>query len=102
MADWIDVADAGALEEGEPLAVSAAGVRLALFRIGVGVFALYDLCSHGAAKLSDGFVEDGCVECPLHQGLVEIATGAPRSAPITEPIRSYPARELDGRIQVEV
>ena len=74
---------------------------MALFRIGDEVFALADLCSHGQARLSDGYVEDGCVECPLHQGLVDIRTGAPRKQPITEAVQSYPARFREGRIEIE-
>lgn len=42
----------------------AGGVPVAVFRQGEGLYALHDLCTHGAAKLSDGWVEDGCVECP--------------------------------------
>jgi anthranilate 1,2-dioxygenase ferredoxin subunit len=47
-------------------------------------------------------VEDGCVECPLHQGLIDIRTGAPKCAPITEPVRTYPIRIVDGQVEVNV
>lgn len=102
MTQWIDVAAVADISEDEPFAASASGIPLALFRDGETIFALYDLCSHGAARLSHGFVENGCVECPLHQGLVCIATGEPRSAPITEPVRSYAVRQVDGRVEVEI
>lgn len=102
MPNWIDVAAAEDVFDDAPFAAAANGIPLALFRIEDNFFALYDLCSHGAAKLSEGFIENGCVECPLHQGLVEIATGQPRSAPITEPIRTFPARRNGDRIEVEV
>lgn len=100
MTDWHDAAATDELVEGEVLAVSVAGVPVALFLVEEGVFALHDLCSHGQARLSDGYVEDGCVECPLHQGLVDIRSGAARSAPITEPVRSYPVRRVGDRIEV--
>jgi anthranilate 1,2-dioxygenase ferredoxin subunit len=102
MAQWRDAAAADAVTEDSVLAVSVGALQLALFRIGDDVFALLDLCSHGQARLSDGYVEDGCVECPLHQGLVDIRTGAPRKPPITEPVQSYPARVRNGRIEVEI
>lgn len=100
MTDWHDVTTADAIAEGEVLAVSVAGLPIALFRLDQAIFALHDLCSHGQARLSDGFVEDGCVECPLHQGLVDIRSGAPRSAPITAPVRSYPVRLVGQRVEV--
>jgi len=102
MAEWIDVASIKEIEEGEPLAATAQGTPLALFKVEGAFFALYDLCSHGAAKLSEGFVEGNCVECPLHQGLVEIATGEPMSAPITEAVRVFATRVVDGRLEVEI
>ncbi len=100
METWLDAADADSVAEDEVLGVTLAGVPVALFRLGEEVHALHDLCSHGAARLSDGFVENGCVECPLHQGLIDIRSGAPRSAPITLPVRRYPARIVEGRVQV--
>ncbi|WP_043830660.1 anthranilate 1,2-dioxygenase ferredoxin subunit AndAb [Muricoccus aerilatus] len=102
MSEWHDAADAGAVVEDEVLGCVVGGVPVALFRVEGQVFALHDLCSHGQARLSDGYVEDGCVECPLHQGLVDIRTGEPRTAPITAPVRSIPAREVNGRVEVQL
>ncbi|MBT0667424.1 non-heme iron oxygenase ferredoxin subunit [Novosphingobium profundi] len=102
MTMWYAVAHESEIEDDTPFATEAKGTPLALFRIGGAIYALYDLCSHGAARLSDGFVEDGCVECPLHQGLIAIATGEPRSAPITEPVTAYPVRIVDGQVEVEL
>lgn len=95
----------GALDdftEGEPAAVIAGDRQIAIFRIGDEVFALSDLCTHGHARLSDGYVEDGCVECPLHQGLFDIRTGAPRCAPVTEAVRAFPIRIVDSRVEIHV
>ena len=102
MPDWIDAAGLDDVVPDQVLAVQAGGQQIALFRLDDAVFALADQCSHGYARLSDGYVEDGCVECPLHQGLVDIRTGEPRSAPITSPVRSYPTRVVAGRVEVRV
>jgi anthranilate 1,2-dioxygenase ferredoxin component len=102
MPEWIDVAAEGDVAENGVRAVDTGAVELALFKLDGAVFALLDRCSHGDAKLSEGYVEDGCVECPLHQGLVDIRTGEPRAEPIVEAIRCFPARVRDGRIEVEL
>lgn len=102
MPRWIDAAAADAVVAGEVLAVAAGGQQIALFRLAEEVFALADQCSHGYARLSDGYIEDGCVECPLHHGLVDIRTGEPRSAPITGPVRSFPTRIVGGRVEVAI
>ncbi len=99
---WLDVAASEDLKEGDVIGVRAGRVPVALFRLEGEVFALHDLCPHGAARLSDGYVDDECVECPLHQGLVDIRTGDPKGPPIDEPTQTYPAREVNGRIEVDV
>lgn len=102
MTQWHDAAAVDAVGHDEVLPLSVAGVPVALFRQDGEFFALHDLCPHGSARLSDGFVENGCVECPLHQGLIDIRSGAPRSAPITEAVRSYPVRVVGERVEVSL
>ena len=102
MAEWHRVGTVDDFTEEEPVAVVAGNKPVAMFRLGEDVFALHDLCTHGHARLSEGFVENGCVECPLHQGLVDIRTGAPKCAPIVEAVRAYPVRVVDGQVEVQV
>lgn len=97
---WYDLIDLEALEDEEPLPVEAAGVPIALVRVGERTYALHDECTHEDAPLSDGFVEDGCIECPLHQGRFDLASGAAMRLPCTVPVRTYPTRVLDGTVQV--
>ncbi|HWJ36790.1 MAG TPA: non-heme iron oxygenase ferredoxin subunit [Steroidobacteraceae bacterium] len=100
MTQWYDVGPIDIIGENEVAAVVAGGRPLAIFLVD-GVFhALHDLCTHGQARLSDGFVEDGCVECPLHQGTFDIASGEPRCAPATERVPNFPVRVSGGRIEV--
>jgi CDP-4-dehydro-6-deoxyglucose reductase len=99
---WTDIGAVEDFSEEEPVAVETGGMQLAIFRLEDQLFALHDLCTHGVARLSEGYVEDGCVECPLHQGLFDIRTGAAKCAPVTEAVRSFPLRIHDGRVQVAV
>jgi anthranilate 1,2-dioxygenase ferredoxin subunit len=102
MSEWFDVGTPDEFEEGEPRGVSVGNKPLAVFRLGEELFALHDLCTHGHARLSEGYVENGCVECPLHQGLFDIRTGAPRSAPVVEGVRTFPVRIVDGKVQISL
>lgn len=102
MTAWLQAGSTGDVPDGEVVGVTVGGVPVALFCLDGTFHALHDLCTHGQARLSDGFVEDGCIECPLHQGLIDIATGAPRSAPVEVAVRSYPMRVVEDRIEIEL
>jgi nitrite reductase/ring-hydroxylating ferredoxin subunit len=102
MTEWHDVGAIGLVEEGEVVGVAAGGKPIALFLNNGSYCALHDLCTHGEARLSEGYVEDGCIECPLHQGMFDIATGEPRQAPATEAVRRYDVRVNGDRIEVAV
>jgi 3-phenylpropionate/trans-cinnamate dioxygenase ferredoxin component len=83
------------LVEDEPLPVEIGDERIALYLLDGEVHATHNVCTHQFALLSDGYMEDGCIECPLHQGKFDIRTGAAMCAPVTQPIRVY-AVQVDG------
>jgi 3-phenylpropionate/trans-cinnamate dioxygenase ferredoxin component len=87
--EWIRVASASELGDDEAKTVNVAGNAVALYRIDDEFFATESMCTHGKALLSDGFVEDGCIECPLHQGRFDIRTGKALCAPVTIGLRTY-------------
>ncbi|NEX64693.1 non-heme iron oxygenase ferredoxin subunit [Noviherbaspirillum galbum] len=86
---WVKVASAQELDNDEAKTVTAGGCGLALYRIDDEFFVTDSMCTHGAALLSEGYVEDGCVECPLHQGRFDIRTGQAMCAPATVNIRTH-------------
>lgn len=71
---------------------------LAVFRVDDAFHVVDDTCTHGLASLSDGYVEDGTVECPLHAGKFCIKTGAPVDGPVDTPVRVYPSQVVSGRV----
>ena len=74
------------------------GPALALYRLDDGVFATDDLCTHGAARLSDGEVEDGRIVCPYHLGAFDIRTGEATDAPCQLAVRTYAIQVVDGEV----
>jgi naphthalene 1,2-dioxygenase system ferredoxin subunit len=66
------------------------------------VYATDNLCTHGAARLSDGFLEDGEIECPLHQGRFDVCTGKAMCAPLTEDIKTYPVKIENMRVMLRL
>ena len=93
--DWIRIAATGQLQDDEALAAAVGEVRIALYRSEGEYFATENVCTHAFALLSDGFLEDGCIECPLHQARFDIRTGKALCAPATQDVRTYPVK-VDG------
>lgn len=87
--NWIKIATVGQIEEDESLGVELEGKKLAVHHTEGEYFVTDNICTHQYALLSDGFIEDGCVECPLHQAMFDLRTGEPKSAPATEPVKVY-------------
>jgi nitrite reductase/ring-hydroxylating ferredoxin subunit len=90
------------LPDGDVWPVRVAGRELAMFRQGHEVFATDIRCTHGEGRLCDGFVEDGTIECPLHQGRFDIRTGRALGPPLEHDLRTYPARIEGGQVLVQV
>lgn len=97
---WVSVAPADAVPEGGTLQVSVDGEAVCLYNLEGAIYATQDVCTHAHAHLSDGFIDGDCIECPLHQALFHIPTGAVRSEPATEPLRVFPVRVVGGAIEV--
>ncbi len=100
--EWIGAANETELWDGAGISVLVQGRDIALFRIGDAVYATDNLCTHGHARLCDGFIEGHDIECPLHQGRFDLRSGQPTCAPATEPIRTYPVRIEGGRVFLSI
>ncbi len=92
---------AAAVEPESPLCVRlSSGVAVAVFKVGDAFFAIDDLCTHGRASLSEGYLEGFEIECPYHQGRFDIRTGMPTAAPCSVPLRVHPITIDDGQIYI--
>ncbi|HEX5513269.1 MAG TPA: bifunctional 3-phenylpropionate/cinnamic acid dioxygenase ferredoxin subunit [Gammaproteobacteria bacterium] len=100
--NWIEACAVEEVPEGDVTAVEVAGREVALYEVDGEIFATANICTHGQARLCDGFLEDGAIECPLHQGRFDVRTGKALCAPLTEDLRTYPIKVEDGRVFVRL
>ena len=100
--NWLDVVAFDDVPEDDVLGVDAAGKDLALYSVEGQVYATDNICTHGHARLCDGFLEGFEIECPLHQGKFDIRDGRPTCEPVTVPVRSYPVKIEGGRVFVDL
>lgn len=98
--EWIDVCDLADIPEDDVIAQVVADREIAFYEVEGEIYATSNRCTHGDARLSDGFLEDGEIECPLHQGRFCVKSGKAQCEPLTEDIRTYPVRVDNGRVLV--
>ncbi len=100
--DWIPVAQADAVPEEDVLRVRVEGRDIALYRVDDEILATDNVCTHGNALLSDGWLEGYEIECPLHQGRFDIRTGSPVHPPVCVALRTYPVRVESGQVYLNL
>ena len=99
---WLTVAAVDDVPEGGTLAVEAAGEAICLYKLGGRIYATQELCTHDEASLAEGYIEDDCIECPLHQARFHIPSGAVRAPPAMDDLRVYAVKIEHGEISVQL
>ena len=99
---WVDALSADELPSDDVMGVAVAGRDIALYTVGDTVYATDNLCTHGRARLCDGFLDGHEIECPLHQGKFDVRDGRPLCEPVTDAVRSYPVKLEGGRVYLQL
>ena len=101
---WLPAIAADAVPEGEVAAALVEDHEIAIYHLPGGEFrATANVCTHGQAYLSEGWIVDDCqIECPLHAGCFDIRTGAAVVPPVDEDIAVYRVRVSGGVVEVEL
>jgi nitrite reductase/ring-hydroxylating ferredoxin subunit len=81
-AGWVRVAARSGVAENTAISVRVGDKEIALYHLPGGEFRATDnICTHEYAQLTDGWLEDGCIECPLHAARFDIRSGKALCAP---------------------
>jgi naphthalene 1,2-dioxygenase system ferredoxin subunit len=85
---WIRICSVDDVESGGGIfACTIEDEQIAVYFVNGEYFAVADICTHGAARLSDGYLDGFLIECPLHQGLFDVRTGEPAGPLCVEPVQ---------------
>ena len=99
---WTDVMPADELPVDDVKGVIVGGRDIAIYTVGDAVYATDNNCSHGHARLCDGFLDGHEIECPLHQGKFDVRDGQPLCEPATQALRSYPVKVEGSRVFLQI
>ncbi|SDC69767.1 naphthalene 1,2-dioxygenase system ferredoxin subunit [Cupriavidus sp. YR651] len=99
---WMEATSVDNVPADDVAAFAVQGRDIALYSVDGEIYATDNICTHGHARLCDGFLDGHEIECPLHQGKFDVRNGAALCAPLTENIRSYPVRIEGGKVFVDL
>jgi len=99
---WVEVAKANEIEPGRVGVVEVDGERIAICNVDGTFYAIDDLCSHDGGPLDQGELMGDQIECPRHGARFDVKSGRALTLPAVRPIASYPARETDGMVEVDL
>ena len=100
--NWIDALSRSDLPADDVIGLAVAGRDIAFYTVGDDVFATDNTCTHGQARLCDGFLDGHEIECPLHQGKFDVRDGRPTCDPVTHALRSYPVKIEGSRVFINL
>ena len=99
---WTRIAALADLKARGVMDAEVDGDEIALYWVDDAVYATHDVCTHAFARLSEGFLEGDCIECPIHQALFNVKTGEVVAPPAYDPVKIFPCRIEGDDVLVDV
>src|SRR5215210_6818192 len=101
MTEFVIVAGANELEEGEMRAFDVRGVKITVANVAGTFHAFDDTCTHVGCSLAGGDLEETTVICPCHGSEFDVRSGAVLQGPARDPVETYETRVEGGSLEIE-
>lgn len=99
---FVTVAGVDQVTAGHPACVVVNGQKIAVLKFDDRFYAIDNTCSHAGGSLCEGIQLGNKIECPLHQSLFDITTGAVKAGPATRPQRTYEVKVNGSEIKIKI
>jgi nitrite reductase/ring-hydroxylating ferredoxin subunit len=99
---WACMAKRNQITADTPLGIDHGECGVGIYEVDGELFAVEDVCPHAYALLSQGFVQDGKVECPLHGAIFDIKTGECLEGPSERGLHSYPVEVRGDDVYIQI
>jgi naphthalene 1,2-dioxygenase ferredoxin component len=99
---WFEVATTRDIDDDEVLQVEANNHCVALYKLEGKFYATCDLCACKNGNLSDGFIDEDEIDCPVCATSFVIKTGVCSNTKKTIAIKRYPVKTDNGLVYVGV
>jgi nitrite reductase/ring-hydroxylating ferredoxin subunit len=94
---WTRAAGVAELKERRVMDAMIGQEEIALYWVDDAAYATHNICTHAFARLSDGYLDGDCIECPIHQALFDVKTGTAFTA-----VKTYPCRTDGDDVLVDI
>jgi 3-phenylpropionate/trans-cinnamate dioxygenase ferredoxin subunit len=100
----IDVCPVEDLPPGTVKLVHAGEITVGVYNLGGEYYAIEDRCSHDDGPLCEGEFDpdERYAICPRHGARIDIPTGRALTLPAVLPVETFPARDDDGMVKVDL
>ncbi|MDX1596249.1 MAG: non-heme iron oxygenase ferredoxin subunit [Nitrosopumilaceae archaeon] len=102
MSEWIKACNLDQVPEGQMYGFSHNDKQILLANLKGTIYATDRICTHAEADLSNGFLTDEGVRCPLHLSIFNLENGKPQNPPAEEALKTYNVKIDQNEIYVEV
>jgi naphthalene 1,2-dioxygenase system ferredoxin subunit len=102
MSKWVEAAQAADFADGDVRGVEIGDTAIAIYQVEGAFYATDNVCTHAFALLSDGFLDECTIECPLHAGRFDIRSGKALGRPVTRDIKTYPVKVENGAVLIDL
>ena len=99
---WIRAAALAEVKERRVMDAEVGGEEIALYWVDDAVYATHNICTHAFARLSEGYLDGDCIECPIHQALFNVKTGEVVAPPAYDPVKTFACRIEGDDVLVDV
>ena len=100
--NWLEVAEESGIEVEDIVRFDHDDKSYCVYKLEDGYYATDGYCTHETVHLEDGLVVDDEIECPMHQGIFKIKTGAAISPPACVDLKTYPVKVDNGKIFIKI
>lgn len=102
MANWIEVCNESDIDTDDLIRFDYKNLTFCIYHLSDGFYATDGICTHEAVHLEDGYIEDGMIECPMHQGVFEIKTGKAKMLPACKNLKTYQVKVENEKIYINL
>ncbi|MFM7795626.1 MAG: Rieske (2Fe-2S) protein [Candidatus Nitrosotenuis sp.] len=102
MGKWVKACTSDQLKINEMYSIDIDEKKIMITNLGGKIHATDRICTHAEADLSNGFLTNDGIRCPLHLSVFNLENGESLNPPAEIPIKIYNVKIDDKEIYVEV